>query len=59
MLEVLNAETGLVNEAGDGFAPRFEGRVNITRFEARGQRLGHPVWDLCYSRPGRPDYRYA
>ena len=53
MLQVLNAEAGLVNEAGDGFAPRFEGR-NITRFEARGQRLGHRVWDLCYRRPDGP-----
>jgi tRNA (guanine-N7-)-methyltransferase len=49
MLAVLNAEAAFRNEAGDGYAPRFEGR-NITRFEARGQRLGHEVWDLCYSR---------
>ncbi len=49
MLEVLNAEQRLANEADDGFAPRFEGR-NVTRFEARGQRLGHAVWDLCYRR---------
>jgi tRNA (guanine-N7-)-methyltransferase len=54
MLAVLNAESGLENEAGDGFAPRFEGR-NITRFEARGQRLGHPVWDLCYRRAPAAD----
>lgn len=52
MLAVLNAESGLVNEADEGFAPRFEGR-NVTRFEARGQRLGHPVWDLCYRRADR------
>jgi tRNA (guanine-N7-)-methyltransferase len=52
MLAVLNAESGLVNEAHEGFAPRFEGR-NVTRFEARGQRLGHPVWDLCYRRADR------
>jgi tRNA (guanine-N7-)-methyltransferase len=49
MLTVLNAEAAFRNEAADGYAPRFEGR-NITRFEARGQRLGHEVWDLCYSR---------
>jgi tRNA (guanine-N7-)-methyltransferase len=49
MLRVLNGQSLLENEAGDGFAPRFEGR-NITRFEARGQRLGHPVWDLSYQR---------
>ena len=49
MLAVLNAQPGFRNEAGNGYAPRFEGR-NVTRFEARGQRLGHQVWDLCYSR---------
>ena len=47
MLTVLNAEPGLENEAGGGFAERFAER-NITRFEARGQRLGHSVWDLSY-----------
>ena len=53
MLAVLNAEPGLTNEAGDGFADRFDGR-NITRFEARGQRLGHSVWDLSYLKPLAP-----
>ena len=49
MLKVLNGQSQLQNEAGDGYASRFEGR-NVTRFEARGQRLGHPVWDLSYRR---------
>ena len=53
MLIVLNAEPGLINEAGDGFAERFDGR-NITRFEARGQRLGHSVWDLSYLKRQSP-----
>jgi tRNA (guanine-N7-)-methyltransferase len=48
MLRVLDAEKGLKNEA-EGFAERFEGRP-VTRFEARGQRLGHEVWDLCFRR---------
>lgn len=56
MLAVLNAEPGLSNDAGDGYAPRFEGR-NVTRFEARGQRLGHAVWDLCFSRTGEAQSR--
>ena len=56
MLVVLNAEPGLSNDAGDGFAPRFDGR-NVTRFEARGQRLGHAVWDLCFSRTGEAQGR--
>jgi tRNA (guanine-N7-)-methyltransferase len=49
MLEVLQAETAFENAAGEGFSERFEAR-NVTRFEARGQRLGHGVWDLCYRR---------
>jgi tRNA (guanine-N7-)-methyltransferase len=49
MLAVLDAEDVFENEAGEGFSPRFSGR-NITRFEARGQRLGNPVADLCYLR---------
>jgi len=47
MLTVLEAECAFENAFGEGYAPRFEGR-NVTRFEARGQRLGHGVWDLCY-----------
>lgn len=47
MLGVLEADGTLSNEAGSGFAGRFAGR-DITRFEARGQRLGHRVWDLSY-----------
>ena len=49
MLQVLAAEQGLENQAGTDFAERFEGRP-ITRFEARGQRLGHEVWDLNFRR---------
>ncbi len=49
MRAVLNAQPRLENEAGEGFAERFADR-NITRFEARGQRLGHPVRDLSYRR---------
>jgi tRNA (guanine-N7-)-methyltransferase len=50
MLEVLNGTPGLSNRATDGrFVPRNPGRVR-TRFEARGERLGHAVHDLCYER---------
>ena len=50
MLEVLNAVPGLRNRAGDGrFVPRNPGRI-VTRFERRGERLGHAVHDLCYER---------
>ncbi len=49
MLEVLSAEPFLVNAAPQGFSSRAEERV-VTRFEARGERLGHEVWDLCFLR---------
>lgn len=50
MLEVLNASAALRNRAADGrFVPRSPDRIR-TRFEARGERLGHAVHDLCYER---------
>ena len=52
MLEVLNAAPGWRNLAGEGgFAPRPASRP-VTRFEARGERLGHQVRDLLFSREG-------
>ena len=49
MMEVLSAVDGLVNPAGPGeFAPRPESRP-LTKFELRGERLGHGVWDLVFS----------
>ncbi len=48
MLEVLSAEPLLENTAA-GFAPRPESRP-LTRFEQRGLRLGHGVWDLLFRR---------
>jgi tRNA (guanine-N7-)-methyltransferase len=49
MLEVLNATPGLENAApGAGFVERAA-RAD-TRFEARGRRLGHGVFDLEYRR---------
>ena len=49
MLEVLSAAPGLVNTAA-GYAPQPPWRPG-TKFEARGLRLGHGVWDLVFSRP--------
>ena len=37
----------LENEFDAGYAPRPDSRP-LTRFETRGQRLGHEVWDLCF-----------
>jgi tRNA (guanine-N7-)-methyltransferase len=48
MLAVLGAEPALENTAA-GFAPRPEWRPQ-TKFEARGLRLGHGVWDLLFRR---------
>jgi tRNA (guanine-N7-)-methyltransferase len=48
MLEVLSAEPQLRNTA-DGYAPRPEFRPQ-TKFETRGLRLGHGVWDLMFKR---------
>ncbi|WP_025157095.1 tRNA (guanosine(46)-N7)-methyltransferase TrmB [Leifsonia aquatica] len=48
MLEVLDAEPGLVNVAGAGrFVPRPEDRP-VTKFERRGEKLGHAIFDLEY-----------
>ncbi len=50
MMEVLSAEPGLRNVAGPGeFSPRPPFRP-LTKFEQRGQRLGHGVWDLIFER---------
>ena len=50
MMAVLSAEPGLGNECGRGeFAPRPEHRP-LTKFERRGERLGHGVWDLVFQR---------
>lgn len=48
MLEVLSAEPSLANTA-DGYAPRPAYRP-VTKFEQRGLRLGHGVWDLVFKR---------
>ncbi len=49
MLEVLAAAPGLVNTA-EGYAPRPAWRPD-TKFENRGIKLGHGVWDLVFRRP--------
>lgn len=48
ILDTLSAEPLLVNTCG-GYAPRPEWRPP-TKFEARGLRLGHRVWDLLFRR---------
>lgn len=46
MLAVLSAERLLLNST-QGFAPRPDYRP-LTKFEARGLRLGHGVWDVVF-----------
>lgn len=48
MMEVLAAEPALENTA-EGFAPRPDYRP-LTKFENRGLKLGHGVWDLVFRR---------
>jgi len=53
MAEVLARSTDFENTATSGkFVPRPDYRP-ITKFELRGQRLGHGVWDLIYNRSTR------
>lgn len=50
MLEVTSACTLLRNASPDDrFVPRPDSRP-VTRFERRGERLGHGVWDLEFTR---------
>lgn len=53
MLEVLSANPDLANTATDaglgGYAPKPEYRP-LTKFENRGLRLGHGVWDVVFRR---------
>lgn len=54
MMEVMEAAPGWRNVSGVArFAERPASRP-LTRFEQRGQRLGHGVWDLLYARTEQP-----
>ncbi len=49
ILKVLSSEPQLANTAQD-YAPRQEHRP-LTKFELRGLKLGHPVWDIVFRKP--------
>lgn len=49
MLEIVNRHPGFVIEAPDGFIDRPAYRP-VTKFEQRGQKLGHGVWDIMATR---------
>lgn len=48
MMEVLSGIDGLTNTAGEGKYAQNTGRPE-TKFERRGNRLGHGVWDLMFA----------
>jgi len=50
MLEIMNQAPGFTNcDTGGSYSPRPDYRP-ITKFEKRGERLGHGVWDILYKR---------
>lgn len=50
MMDVMNSSEGFENTAGKNrFVPRPDYRP-LTKFEQRGQRLGHDVWDLIFEK---------
>ena len=50
MMEVMSGAEGFTNLAGDQeYSPRPDYRP-LTKFEKRGHRLGHGVWDLLFER---------
>ncbi|WP_417228211.1 tRNA (guanosine(46)-N7)-methyltransferase TrmB [Amphritea sp.] len=50
MMEIMSAAPGYRNVAGDqAYSPQPEWRP-VTKFQKRGERLGHGVWDLMFER---------
>ncbi|MFT5707338.1 MAG: tRNA (guanine-N7-)-methyltransferase [Oceanospirillaceae bacterium] len=50
MMEVMEVAPGFINDAGAmQYSPQPEARP-VTKFQRRGEKLGHGVWDLIYQR---------
>jgi tRNA (guanine-N7-)-methyltransferase len=50
MMEVMSAAEGYQNLMGEGqFSPQPDFRP-VTKFQKRGEKLGHGVWDLMFER---------
>ncbi|MEM5529253.1 tRNA (guanosine(46)-N7)-methyltransferase TrmB [Gammaproteobacteria bacterium AS21] len=50
MMEVMEAAPGYTNKAGaNNYSPQPETRP-VTKFQRRGEKLGHGVWDLIFQR---------
>lgn len=56
-LELLQNHPAFDNLCPDGFSARPQWRP-LTKFEQRGQRLGHGVWDLLFERNRNPIRSY-
>ncbi|MBD9398476.1 tRNA (guanosine(46)-N7)-methyltransferase TrmB [Pseudomonas sp. PDM11] len=50
MLEVMSVAPGYRNLAADGRCVERPAERPVTKFERRGERLGHGVWDLKFER---------
>ncbi|QBQ55467.1 tRNA (guanosine(46)-N7)-methyltransferase TrmB [Nitrosococcus wardiae] len=50
MMRVLSQHPGFGNLAGEGRFAQGPGERPSTKFERRGQRQGHPVWDLKFTK---------
>lgn len=50
MMEVMSGAEGFRNCAGDYLFAERPAHRPVTKFEARGERLGHGVWDLLFER---------
>ena len=50
MLETMEAAEGFENIAGSGKYSERPSYRPLTKFEQRGERLGHGVWDLLYKK---------
>ena len=49
MLEVMQVAEGFSNMSAQGYSERPDFRP-VTKFERRGERLGHGVWDILFRR---------
>ncbi|MCO6411843.1 MAG: tRNA (guanosine(46)-N7)-methyltransferase TrmB, partial [Thiogranum sp.] len=50
MLDVMQASAEFINCSATGTWSERPPYRPVTKFEARGKRLGHGVWDLVYRR---------
>jgi len=50
MLELLNDSSGYLNLSADRTYIERPSNRPLTKFEQRGERLGHGVWDLKFKR---------